>query len=82
MPLLLIEYELHHRHNNDREDLNIFGEEKKVGAEGRMPRKTNNPLNLNKSCTANELESKTSVNTKTITVASFDLRIKLEYRQD
>ena len=47
-----------------------------------MPRKTNNPLNLNKSWTANELESKTSVNTKTITVASFDLRIKLEYKQD
>ena len=82
MPLLLIEYELHHKHNNDREELKIFGEGKKVGAEGRMPRKTNNPLNLNKSWTANELESKTSVNTKTITVASFDLRIKLEYKQD
>lgn len=80
MPLLLIEYELHHRHNNDKEELNIFGEGKKVGAEGRMPRKTNNPLNLNKSCA--ELESKTSVNTKTITVASFDLRIKPEYKQD
>ena len=53
MPLLLIEYELHHRHNNDREELKIFGEGKKVGAEGRMPRKTNNPLNLNKSWTAN-----------------------------
>ena len=56
-PLLLIEYELYHKHNNDRIELNIFGEENKLG--GREPRaeEANNPLNLHENCTGNELKS-------------------------